>query len=408
MSATPASSLTARLALARDLARDLLGTLDRNALAGAALRHLARLVASDAGSVVVEQEGGGNVAVAGLQLALEGTVHERLRDIGAAARAGAVDVERDTGGALLSALARAGARHAIVAPLVTRARTFGALVVLRRDDTPFHPDDVAATAELAGPLALALDNARLHENLERSYASLRTAQEALVRRERLAAIGTMAAVLAHEVRTPIAVLFNAIGGLERMELPAGDASTLIRIMDEETRRLERLVEDLLELGRPPRSHSEVDAWEVLSVAVGTVRGTLPPGEAIVLDLCPKVAGLEAVWDLVGVRQAAVNLLTNACQAIAGGRGTGRVSVCAAAEGTDRIRLTVADDGPGIQASIRARMFDPFITTRPRGVGLGLTIVRRAVDDHGGELFVTSQPGGGTRFDLVLPRSPRPG
>src|SRR6185369_6122914 len=107
---------------------------------------------------------------------------------------------------------------------------------------------------------------------------------------------------------------------------------------------------------------------------------------------------SAWWDVLGVRQAVVNLVTNAVQAIEGGGGRGRVCVRAAPEPDDRIRVSVEDDGPGIPPDVRARMFEPFVTTRPRGVGLGLTVVRRAVDDHAGDLFVTSRPGEGTRVD----------
>lgn len=408
---TPSSSITARLALARDVARSLLGTLDAAALGRVALTHIARLVSADAALVLLRDDRGGVVTLAGDPLPLE---EATLLD-------GWVDSDIDRHGSMMwnaralplpkcamdTTLRADGALHGIVAALHARDAVRGLVVMRRRSDVEFHPDDLAALEEVAAPLSLALDNARLHRHLEESFVSLRNAQEELVRRERLAAVGTMATVLAHEVRTPIAVVFNSVSSLRKLGVAEhGDAATLLQIVDEEARRLELLVEDLLEFGRPPvRSFLEVDAWQLLQSAVEGVRRNPHVVGHATIELAERREPLiRASWDAQGVRQALLNVLANACQAFALARRDGvvRVSVSNDARG-DRVRFTVEDNGDGITPEVRARMFEPFVTSRPRGIGLGLAVVRRVVDDHQGELLVDTAVGRGTRFDLVLPR-----
>jgi two-component system nitrogen regulation sensor histidine kinase GlnL len=103
----------------------------------------------------------------------------------------------------------------------------------------------------------------------------------------------------------------------------------------------------------------------------------------------------------------MNLVLNAAQAIGESKGSGVVQVRVRTDRTGTmIRLLVEDDGPGIPREMRRRMFDPFVTTRPHGVGLGLAVVRRALDDHDGDLAIRGREGGGTQFELVLPRTPK--
>lgn len=414
-----AVAATDRGALARALARSLLATLDAGALATAALTHLRRVVAADGAFVAAPAEDGGGVTV------LAGDALPALVD-GVSWSGLAADPRLDQGltpvlwssldpsatlgplgHALACALAGQGSAHAAVAPLRVRAACEGLLVVFRLEGAPpFDRRDLAAVEDVAGPLALALDNARLHRRLAQSFASLRNAQEEKARRERLAAVGTMASVLAHEVRTPISVLFNAVSTLRRLGVEqacGADAAEVVRIVEDEARRLESLVDDLLEFGRPPsRSFIEVDPWELASSAVEAVRHT-PAGRAVRIDLQPRAERLRAVWDAHGVRQALLNLVDNAAQAVAAVREReGRVRVEVAPEQGGRVLMVVADDGPGIPAELRARMFEPFVSARPRGIGLGLAVVRRVVDDHQGDLHVDSALGRGATFSMVLP------
>lgn len=406
--ATPASSITARLALARDVARALLGTLDASELGSLALSHIARLVAADGAVVLLQDEHGLPSTLAGdpLRLAPGTTFPACVPNEPAAfgSRTWAVSAPPAPACAVDTAFRLEGSCHALVVPLHAREEAFGLILMRRRSDTPFHEDDLAAVEEVAGPLSLALENASLHRHLTESFVSLRSAQEELVRRERLAAVGTMATVLAHEVRTPIAVVFNAVSSLRKLgNVGDGDAATLLRIIDEEASRLESLVDDLLEFGRPPaRSFLEVDAWQLLESAVTAVRQSPQLAGQVRIELAPRTEPILASWDALGVRQALVNVVVNACQAVHATRRGGSVRVSVVADAGRRAHFAIADDGDGVDADVRSRMFEPFVTSRPRGIGLGLAVVKRVVDDHGGDLFVDSSVGAGTRFDLVLP------
>jgi signal transduction histidine kinase len=414
---TPAASPTVRLALARDVARALLTTLDPGKLATTAVTHLRSLVLADAASVQVwEAEDAGPRPLHGHPLPLP-TEARPVDLLGPPPPESATywleDVDDEAPVApLVRSLRQVGARHAVVAPLVGPERPipFGLLVAWRLRSWPFERDDLAATEEIAGPLALALENARLHRDVARSLDELRAAQERLVRRERLAAVGTMAAVLAHEVRSPLAVCVNAVAGLRGGSAPEEDRATLLSILDEEMRRLELLVGDLLDFGRPEhRSFRDVDPAEVVSAAVESVRQDprVPDKVVVRLELeLPPGTTPTAWWDSRGIHQLVVNLVLNGAHAIAGAKREGVVRVRLEAPppvGRAGFTLEVRDDGPGVPEEIRERMFEPFFTTRPMGTGLGLAVVRRVVEDHGGRVEVTEGPEGiGTVMRVRLP------
>jgi signal transduction histidine kinase len=238
--------------------------------------------------------------------------------------------------------------------------------------------------------------------LERSTAALRAAQAELLRRERLAALGELSAVVAHEVRNPLAVIFNAVSSLRKQSLGSSDAATLLDIVQEEAERLKRVVGDLLEFARPHElSVDTVPPARLLEGAASAAQRNGAEGPV----------NVEAAHDLPNVtcdehliRQALVNLLTNAMQAP--GR-TEAVSVRAFASGSpvSAVSFSVYDDGAGISQEVAARLFTPFFTTRATGTGLGLAIVKRVVEAHGGE--ITWRAGGaaserGVTFTFTVP------
>jgi signal transduction histidine kinase len=236
--------------------------------------------------------------------------------------------------------------------------------------------------------------------LRRSYEDLRTAQEELVKKEQLAVVGELAAVIAHEVRNPLAIIANAGAGLRKQAISREDHDTLLAILDEETSRLNRLVTDLLRYARPvnvQRSHLPLpDLLErALSLASSnkkTVRSEL------------RVEAREGrIWgDANLLRQVFDNLIDNAMQAM-GVDGALTVRVRSANEGgVDGLAVDIIDTGEGMDTQVRSRALDPFFTTRPSGTGLGLAIVDRIVDAHGGRLGIESRAGEGTTVTVFLP------
>ncbi len=233
--------------------------------------------------------------------------------------------------------------------------------------------------------------------LDESTMRLAETQRELVVRERLAAIGELSAVVAHEVRNPLAVVFNAVAGLKRMSLDR-DAGVLLEIVEEEAERLKRLVEELLEFARPRDAAFEpVELEPLLRRSVDAAVQSTSKSEAVDVRVEDDVG--TVVCDPQLLRQAIINLVTNAL--LAPGRESA-VRLVVGTEGDRTLRIAVLDDGDGIPDEIAERIFMPFFTTRPTGTGLGLPIVRRAADAHGGTVTHERSPGGGATFVLRLP------
>jgi signal transduction histidine kinase len=245
-------------------------------------------------------------------------------------------------------------------------------------------------------------NARLFEDLRRSYAELARTQEELVKRERLAALGELSAVVAHEVRNPLGVIFNAMGPLRRLLQPTGDARMLLDIVGEEADRLNRIVADLLDFSRPPVPSLERESLAaLLEDLLDAVRNDPSSrGVTIVAELSPALPPVRI--DARMIRQALLNVVQNAIQAMPRG-GTVRISAHREeAAGVPWATVVVADEGPGVPPELAAQIFQPFFTTKATGTGLGLAVVKRIVEDHRGRIELGSPPGGGTTFTVRLP------
>lgn len=240
---------------------------------------------------------------------------------------------------------------------------------------------------------------RTHE-LARSYDELRKTQEELVRKEQLAAVGELSAVIAHEVRNPLAILKNAVSSFRRPTLKSADRDVLLAILDEETDRLNRLVRDLLAYARPlaPRGQP-VELEPLLTRAFEVVRSGRGH-ESIHLEVVLDQDALTLRGDPELLQHAFINVIDNAVQAMPGG---GRLLVRGTTGGDhDRVSLAFLDTGEGMDATVRSKALDPFFTTRPSGTGLGLAIVERVVKSHGGSLEIVSASGHGTTVTLHLP------
>lgn len=229
---------------------------------------------------------------------------------------------------------------------------------------------------------------------------LRALEERAARSERLALVGELAAGLAHELRNPLASIFGAI---EMLAQEGGaDDQPLYGIVLRETERLNRLVTEFLAFATPsPPRLAPVEIAEML-------RSTLE-----VFSLEPAARGLriesrlEPCWALADedqMRQVVWNLLLNAAQA---SREGGRITVACAPEGDDAVLLYVEDEGCGIPAHMRDKIFAPFFTTKEAGSGLGLPMVHRVVESLGGDLALKSEEGVGTRFSIRLQRAEAP-
>jgi signal transduction histidine kinase len=282
--------------------------------------------------------------------------------------------------------------NGILAPITVKDEPWGILCVYSHS---FRQADADAVALFAMQVGSALDVAGYIEALER-------AKTELAHRERLAALGELAAIIAHEVRNPLGAMFASVAGLKRLvEHP--DACTLVGVIDEETRRLDSIVSDLLEFARPATlrmAHGSLG--QVVSEVASSVAAR---PEASVVEMKVDVdSELPAIpMDRRLMHQAVMNLVLNGLQAMPRG-GTLIVRARREERGRDRLAcVDVIDTGHGIDEAARTRVFEPFFTTKAAGTGLGLPLVKRVVDAHGGELsFVSSSAG--TTFTVGMPIS----
>jgi signal transduction histidine kinase len=243
--------------------------------------------------------------------------------------------------------------------------------------------DLPAFTLFAAQVTAAVDGARMMDQL--------------VRRERLAALGELAAVVAHEVRNPLGVLFNSLVAFRRLVKLDDEPARLVEIMNEETERLNRIVGELLDFAKP--STPQLELTSLAPIVEDAVKSALASAtsEAAVVWNATRDA-LLVLADPLLMHQAIVNLVHNALQAM---KGTGTLTVVVDRDGPHAY-LEIRDTGPGVDETSREKMFEPFFTTKATGTGLGLAIVRRVVSDHRGSVVVKNSPDGGCCVRIVLP------
>lgn len=230
-------------------------------------------------------------------------------------------------------------------------------------------------------------------------SDIKALTDQLIRADRLAAMGELTAGVAHEVRNPLGIIRASVQLMEDAECSRDRVHEAAEVIKQEIDRLDRVIKALLDFGRPAQpTMRPVDVRQVLDEVVlfsrtfasrGLVEITEEYGEGVP----------EVMADPEQLKQIFVNLISNAVQAMSETGGHLVVST-GADEGFVFVRFT--DDGPGIPSDMLGKIFDPFVSTRDDGTGLGLTIVHRIVDDHDGHIEVVSEPGAGTAFTVWLP------
>ena len=244
--------------------------------------------------------------------------------------------------------------------------------------------------------------------LEETTAKLRTTQHELVRSEKLASVGRLAAGIAHEIGNPLAAILGFVDLLQGGKLSAMEQREFLSRVHSETERINKIIRDLLNFSRQNTAPDAPYAASDLGVVVeNAVRLVVPQKdlshvtiERRVVEQTPMVRG-----DVDKLTQVVLNLLLNAADAIAG-EGSIVVDV-APSETPGMVSLVVSDTGPGIAPSIAEKLFDPFVTTKDvgQGTGLGLAVCHNIVAQLGGKIEVTTPAGGGARFEILLPEAP---
>lgn len=217
--------------------------------------------------------------------------------------------------------------------------------------------------------------------------------------ERLACVGEMAASIAHEIRNPMVALINSVKLLGNAQLPAEDRAAVVDIVDTESRRLQRILDDFLMFSRLPAPRLERgDLKQLIEQTIGLI--SQDPRYRDGIDFaCRYEADNHCRFDSDLMRQVLLNLMLNAMQAIS---GEGKLIIRLQRAG-DRLNVSIVDNGRGIPADMMSEISKPFFTSRKDGTGLGLPVVQRILAQHGTALSITSREGVGTEvaFDLEV-------
>lgn len=295
-----------------------------------------------------------------------------------------------------------GKRLADIFPQATRYYTQSIETPPRRpyrQDINFTKKDGSAgylgfsLSSLKAPDGKAIGHLLIFQDL----TALKIMESHIKRVEMLAAVGEMAAGMAHEIKNPLTSMTGSIQMLEKEMAPTGVAAKLMNIVLREADRLNGLINDFLLFARP--SSGKANPLDLRAVVDETLDlfetdAACRDRVAVTRDLAP---GVWARMDLKHMRQMLWNLLRNAAQAI---EGMGRIHVGLKAV-AGMAEITVEDDGRGMSEETQKNIFDPFFTTRSQGTGLGLSIVHRLLESYGGQIDVASRVGRGTAVTLNL-------
>ncbi|MGB9724676.1 MAG: ATP-binding protein [Chloroflexia bacterium] len=289
-------------------------------------------------------------------------------------------------------------RSLLIAPMEMGGRKVGTLSLQSSRIAAFTPEDARFLSILAGQAAMIVENGRLLAELRRRLEELRQAQAYLVRSEKLAATGRLAASVAHEINNPLEGIKNFLALLARRLPPDDPNQELVRLLEVGFERIHTTVRRMLSFSRAEEAAKHpCDLREVVENALSLLRNRLlaehieirlelPDGLPHVLASPPQI------------EQALVSLFLNAADAMAGKGGL--LEIRGWQDG-ERVRLAIRDTGPGIPEEIRERLFEPFITTKRNGSGMGLELLRH-ITEHGGTIEVESERGRGTTFIIALP------
>jgi signal transduction histidine kinase len=239
---------------------------------------------------------------------------------------------------------------------------------------------------------------RLASTFNTMCASIRQAREELIRQERISTIGRLSGSIVHDLRNPLAAIYGGAEMLVDADLPPANVKRLAGNIYRASRRIQELLQDLINVSRGKGSQPEMCRLREVAAAACEALATAAEQQGVMLTL--EIPGeIEVPLERSRVERTFANLIGNAVEAMAGG---GEVRITAEMQDGSAI-VHVEDTGPGIALEIRAQLFQPFVSLGKRnGLGLGLALSRQTVLDHGGDMWVESASGRGARFSFRLP------
>ena len=304
--------------------------------------------------------------------------------------------ERYTTKSLLSAPLR---KSLLSVPLKIKGKTTGVINVNNKiSGEVFDEDDQNMLLALATQISVVIENAYLYNKLDQAHEELKKTQEELVRSEKLATAGELAAAVAHEIRNPLSIIGMSIQHLQDKldsEDPRGEFT---RVVMNNVQRLDKISKRLIEFARPHPLHlSSYDINKILTQTLNLMnRKCISQKVKIIKDYQHNLPLVSI--DEEHMEEVFLNIINNALSAMPDG---GVLKVRTWLEPKENyVKIALTDTGPGIPVENLDKIFNPFFTTRADGTGLGLSIVQRIINEHGGSISVQSQ--GGTTFTISLP------
>ncbi len=302
-----------------------------------------------------------------------------------------------------------GLLHALERTIRTRTRTSRAEAMVRIDERDLQLG--ITVTYLRGDEA---DDEGSATAIFSDISDQKRLEDLHVRAGQLEAISELAASLAHEIKNPLASIRSAVEQLGRMPSADEDTGSLTRLVVRESDRLARLLTEFLDFARVRVTRvATLDLAALVRDTMNLVAAHPDRSQKTELIFEAEPAQQEIDGDADLLHRAIFNLVLNAAQALGDGGGVVRITMRPATPEmmpggvlpeVGAVRLVIEDNGPGMPADVRDRIFTPFFTTKPRGSGLGLPVVHRAIDAHRGVVLVDSSPGSGTRFTIILPRT----
>jgi signal transduction histidine kinase len=298
-------------------------------------------------------------------------------------------------------------KSVLIYPMWLKGKIIGGLAIIwAREVHHLTSEEMRLAEGIAGQAAIAVENARLHEELIAQMAALKRTEAQLIQSAKLAALGELATQIAHEINNPM----TSILGYASLAVKDPDLPLTIRrdmeVIIQESLRTRRIVKDLLDFARRREPCKEPgDLGAALRSVIELLREPMAIGDVLAVE---KLGPLPPVFmDSDQIKQVLVNLINNALDAMPNG-GTLTVSTRVHAhpdlEFPTAVEVAVADTGIGMSQEQIQRIFDPFFTTKGegRGTGLGLSVSLRIVEGHRGRILVESRPGQGSIFRVILP------
>lgn len=271
-------------------------------------------------------------------------------------------------------------------------------VMLRRHDDSLLPVEMTVRVVEQDDSLYAVIVARDITERLRTEKSLSEAREELMRNEKLAVLGQLSGTVSHELRNPLSAMSNAVYYLKAVMTDAEDiVKEYLDIIISEIENSKRIITDLLDFARTKKAE-KIKTSVFFLVRASLEKCHIPANTEIKIKIPDTLSSVTA--DPYQIVQVLYNLIMNAVQAMPRG---GILTIMAEEDiGSGMITVSVADTGEGISPEVRGKIFQPLFTTKTEGIGLGLTVCRNLIEANGGRINVSSSPGNGTVFSIILP------